>query len=90
MADEFIIKCPCCSANLTIDKNTGGILKHESLSEQKSKKSLDELMNDQEAKKKNRNSQFDMLFEQEKNKKELVEKKFQQAKSKLSDLFPEN
>ncbi|MBP7652411.1 hypothetical protein KA977_03250 [Candidatus Dependentiae bacterium] len=83
MEDEFIIKCPCCSADLTIDKQTGRILKHESVSQQKSKMSFDELMKEQQDKKKQLNSKFDMLFDQEKNKKELMEKEFEKAKSKF-------
>ncbi len=87
MSGDFSIKCPCCSAHLTIDKATGDVLKIESASEQKSKKSFEDLLLEQESKKKNRNNQFEMLFDQEKNKKELNEKKFEQAKSKLTSLF---
>ncbi|HPG32175.1 MAG TPA: hypothetical protein PKY81_01415 [bacterium] len=83
MENEFIIKCPCCSANLIIDKETGKVLKHESVSQQKAQKSFEELLAEQEDKKKQLNSKFDMLFDQEKNKKELVDKEFEKAKSKF-------
>ncbi len=82
---EFIIKCPCCETTLIIDKATGRILKSETVSQQKSKKSFDELFQEQAARKDKISNQFEMLFNQEQNKSELLEKEFEKAKKKLEE-----
>ncbi|HPP86696.1 MAG TPA: hypothetical protein PLM75_02400 [bacterium] len=82
---EFIIKCPCCETTLIIDKATGRILKSETVSQQKSKKSFDELFQEQAARKDKISNQFEMLFNQEQNKSELLEKELEKLKKKLEE-----
>jgi len=84
MSEEFIIDCPCCKGKLWIDKNTGKVIKSENIKTQQSKKSLDELLKDEENRKNELNNQFENLFDQEKNITKLAEQQFNKIKQ---DLF---
>ena len=74
----FEIACPCCHATMVIDAQTGAVLSHREA--KKEMESLDDFF----ARQKNRSAELDAKFkeaqEREKNKIDLLNKKFEAAK----------
>jgi len=74
----FEIDCPCCQAKITIDAETGTVLSHRE--HKKEMDSFDSFL----AKQKNRSAELEAKFlsaqEREKNKIDLLNKKFEAAK----------
>lgn len=72
------VQCPCCKATLVVDAETGAVLSHRE--HKKSLESFDDFL----AKQKSRTSELDAKFqaaqEREKNKIDLLNKKFEAAK----------
>jgi len=72
------VECPCCQAFLVVDAATGVVVSHDE--HKKEHQSLDDFF----AKQKTRSADLDAKLkagaDKEKNKRELLEKKFQAAK----------
>jgi hypothetical protein len=72
------VACPCCKATLVVDAQTGAVLSHRE--HKKAMDSLDDFL----AKQKHRSADLDAKFqsaqEREKNKMDLLNKKFEAAK----------
>lgn len=75
--EKFSIICPCCEANLTIDAQTGAILAHE----EKAKKldSFEDLKSEFGKQKELRENLFAQEMSSQKDRKRILEEKFQEA-----------
>jgi hypothetical protein len=76
---NFEVACPCCGAVLKIDASTHGVIAHTPPPRVKTFNDLDEAakaMKEQESRKE---SIFRQSVENERNKADLLEKKFQEA-----------
>jgi len=84
-ASAFEITCPCCHAMIKVDPETQGIISHVAAVKPKTFADLDAAA----VHMKDAGNRRDSLFEQsvlaEKNKKELMEKKFQDALKKAKE-----
>lgn len=81
------VLCPCCKATLKIDRETGALLGHQEA--KKDHQSLEDFM----SKQKNRSSELDARFadaqQKAKQKKDLLEKKFNLGKETHKDANPD-
>jgi predicted amidophosphoribosyltransferase len=78
-AEAFEVACPCCGANLKIDGATHGVIAHTPPPRVKTFADMDEAaraMREQETRKE---SIFRQAVENERNKADLLEKRFQEA-----------
>jgi hypothetical protein len=75
--ERFVIICPCCDANLTIDAQTGSIISHEE--RKRSIGSFEDLKGDLEKKKEVREQLFAQEMSSMKDRERLLEEKFQEA-----------
>ena len=80
MAENFKIECPCCGANLVVDREHGDVLSHEK--PRGDAKSFDDAWQDLQAGAKRRQDAFDKAFDQTKRLDEVLDKKFEEAKEK--------
>jgi hypothetical protein len=84
-ADLFEVKCPDCGAMLKIDPVTHAVISHVSAPKPKMFNDLDEAtraLKDQDSR---RESLFRQSVEAEKNKGDVLEKKFQEALKKAKE-----
>jgi predicted amidophosphoribosyltransferase len=79
MADtkRFTLICPCCEAALTVDAQTGAILSHEEKA--KPVASFDEMVKGLDKQKQMREQIFQQELGSQKDRKRLLEEKFQEA-----------
>jgi predicted amidophosphoribosyltransferase len=79
MADtkRFTLICPCCEATLTVDAQTGAILSHEEKA--KPVASFDEMVKGLDKQKQMREQIFQQELGSQKDRKRLLEEKFQEA-----------
>jgi predicted amidophosphoribosyltransferase len=79
MADtkRFTLICPCCEATLTVDAQTGVILSHEEKA--KPMASFDEMVKCLDKQKQMREQIFQQELGSQKDRKRLLEEKFQEA-----------
>ena len=79
------ITCPCCQAKLTVDRELGAVLSHAQA--QKAPKvdldNVDEVLREQT---RLREEKFRQSVEAERNKEELLNRKFAEALEKTKDL----
>jgi hypothetical protein len=75
--ERFVIICPCCDANLTIDAQTGSIISHEE--NKKPIGSFEDLKGDLEKKKQAREQLFAQEMSSMKDRERILEEKFQEA-----------
>src|SRR5687768_2072479 len=73
----FHIECPCCRAALSVDPATGAVLSHKAPAGPKA--DMAQALKDLEAGKGRRADLFDRQLEAEKNKKDILKKKFEEA-----------
>ncbi len=75
--EKFSVICPCCETILTIDAATGAILAHE----EKTKKhgSFEEMKTELDKQKERREQLFAQEMSSQKDRKRLLEEKFQEA-----------
>ncbi|MCA1622266.1 MAG: 2-nitropropane dioxygenase [Acidobacteria bacterium] len=78
--ERLSVICPCCETTLTIDAGTGAIIAHE----EKAKKlgSFDDLKNNLDKQKEVREQLFAQEMSSQKDRKRLLEEKFQEAKKR--------
>jgi hypothetical protein len=82
MSAPLTIHCPECESILIVDPDTGAILRHEGPSTQRKVGSLEEAAQEVVRRKERAEGLFAATFEREKNKKEILEKTFQEALEK--------
>ncbi len=84
-AAAFEITCPCCTAVLKVDPATRAVISHSAPIKPKTFADLDEAaraLKDQDSR---RESIFRQAVDAEKNKADLLEKKFQEAMKKAKE-----
>jgi hypothetical protein len=85
---SLTVACPHCHSILTVDSATGEVLLSKK-AEKKEVESLDKAIEIEREKAGQKESLFEQAFEMEKKRKELLEKKFQEAqKSTAGDATP--
>ena len=83
--DPFEVLCPCCQAKLRIDPALRAVLSHELPPEERSVKDLTEAMKGLKAEAAQRQAKFEESLKAEKGKKDLLDKKFQDALKRTKD-----
>ncbi len=83
--EPFELLCPCCHARLRVDAETGAILSHEPPPEERAVKNLTEAVAGLKAEAQQRQARFEESMKLEKNKKGLLDKKFQDALKRTKD-----
>lgn len=85
IAESFEIACPCCAALIVVDPATHGVISHTPPPSKRTFENLDaatSALKDQELR---RESLFRQSVEAEKNKADLLNKKFEEAMKKAKD-----
>lgn len=82
MSDSLEIKCPCCEAMIVVDRDSGEILLHKA-KEKKFSKSLEEMVSEIDRQKSDREKLFDLGMAGQKNRQDLLEKKFREAMQRV-------
>jgi hypothetical protein len=85
MPEAIDVTCPCCGALLKIDPGTASVVWHEKKKEPA--KDFDELVTRVRSHKSTLDEKFARSVQQNKNQKEILEKKFEEAK-KRAELDP--
>ena len=78
--EKLSIKCPCCDAGITLDTKSGAIISYEE--EGKKLSSFEDLQSDLEKKKEMREQLFAQEQQIQKDRKGILEEKFQEAMKK--------
>ena len=78
MADSFEIECPCCRALIVIDGGSGEILLHKP-AEKKHSRSFEDMVSEIDKQKQNREKLFEKGLSGQKNRKDVLEKRFKEA-----------
>jgi hypothetical protein len=84
--EPFEVLCPCCQAKLRVDPEMRAVLSHELPPEERSVKNLTEAVQGLKAEAAQRQARFEESLKQEKGKKELLDKKFQDALKRTKDI----
>ncbi len=83
--DPFEIVCPCCQAKLRVDPGLRAVLSHEPPPEDRTVRDLTEAVKGLQAEAAQRQAKFEESLKAEKSKKDLLEKKFQDALKRSKD-----
>jgi hypothetical protein len=83
--DPFDVLCPCCQAKLRVDPGLRAVLSHELPPEQRAVKNLTDAVKGLKAEAAHRQARFEESMKAEKCKKDLLDKKFQDALKKAKD-----
>ncbi|MEE8584930.1 MAG: hypothetical protein V3T83_08770 [Acidobacteriota bacterium] len=84
MAKQRIhVVCPCCQAGLTVDPESGLVLKSD---QKKSEYSFEDALERHKSFKSTADDRFQKAFESEKQRTESLEKKFQEALASKDEL----
>jgi len=78
--EKISLKCPCCHASITVDTKSGAILSYEE--KEKKLSSFEDLKSDLDKKKELREQLFAQEQETQKDRKRILEEKFQEAMKK--------
>lgn len=78
MSDSLEITCPCCEAMIVLDRTSGEILLHKAR-ERKLSRSLEEMVSEIDRQKADREKMFEKGMENQKNRHDLLEKRFREA-----------
>jgi hypothetical protein len=84
--EPFEVLCPCCQAKLRVDPEMRAVLSHELPPEERSVKNLTEAVQGLKAEAAQRQARFEESLKQEKGKKDLLDKKFQDALKRTKDI----
>lgn len=82
MSDSMEVICPCCEAMIVVDRASGEILLHK-VKEKKFSRSLEEMVSDIDRQKSDREKLFEKGLEGQKNRQDLLEKRFREAMQRL-------
>jgi hypothetical protein len=83
--DPFEVVCPCCQAKLRVDPELRAVLSHDPPPEERSVKDLTEAVKGLKAEAAQRQARFEESMKAEKGKKNLLDKKFQEALKRAKD-----
>lgn len=83
--NSFDVTCPCCSAVLKVDPETGAVISHVAPVRPKTFNDLDEAARAMKEQDSRRDSIFRQSVEAQKNAADLLEKKFQEALRKAKE-----
>jgi len=83
--EPFEIVCPCCHAKLRIDPELRAVLSHEPPPEERTVKNLDQAVKGLRAEAAQRQAKFEESVRAQKGKKDLLDRKFQDALKKAKD-----
>ena len=83
--DPYEVLCPCCQAKLRIDPALRAVLSYEPPPEERSVKDLTEAVKGLKAEAAQRQAKFEESLKAEKGKKDLLDKKFQDALKRTKD-----
>ena len=91
MSKNFEIQCPCCEAQIVIDRLSGEVLLHKA-KEKKSGQSLESMVSGLETHKSEMDKFFDKQIESQKDRARILEEKFKEAlqRAEKSDKPPIN
>ena len=84
--EPFEVVCPCCQAKLRVDPEMQAVLSHELPPEERSVKTLTDAMKGLKAEAAQRQARFEESLKLEKSKKNLLDKKFQDALKRTKDI----
>ncbi len=82
MSESLEIKCPCCEATIVVDRDSGEVLFHKAM-EKKFSRSLEEMVSDIDRQKSDREKLFEQGMAGQKNRQDLLEKKFREAMQRV-------
>ena len=85
-AEPFEIVCPCCQAKLRVDAGMRAVLSHELPPEERTVKTLTEAVKGLQAESVQRQARFEESMKLEKSKKDLLDRKFQDALKRTKDV----
>lgn len=83
--DPFDVVCPCCQAKLRVDPDLQAVLSHEPPPEERTVKDLHEAVKGLKGEAAQRQARFEESLKAQKTKKNLLDKKFQDALKKAKD-----
>ena len=83
MSRNLEITCPCCESLLVVDPDTGAILREER-AVKREHKSLDEALGHVAAQRRDAAGRLDRALQEQKNRDEILEKKFEEARRKAA------
>jgi uncharacterized Zn finger protein (UPF0148 family) len=78
MSDSLEIQCPCCDAELVVDRMSGEVLFHKQKQRTRSK-SLEEMVSAMENQKADRDKMFEKGIENQKDRQRILEARFREA-----------
>ena len=84
--EPFEVLCPCCQARLRVDPEMRAVLSHEPPPEERSVKDLSDAVKGLKAEAIQRQARFEESMKLEKQKKDLLDKKFQDALKRTKDV----
>ena len=84
--EPFEVLCPCCQARLRVDPEMRAVLSHELPPEERSVKDLSDAVKGLKAEAIQRQARFEESMKLQKQKKDLLDKKFQDALKRTKDL----
>jgi hypothetical protein len=79
MAEKFEIQCPCCQATIVIEAATGNILWHKEKQSKVTGSSIEAMLSEMEAKKSEAARRLEREMESQKDRSQLLDKKFKEA-----------
>jgi hypothetical protein len=84
--EPFEVLCPCCQARLRVDAEMGIVLSHELPPEERAVKDLTDAVKSLKAEAAQRQARFEESLKLQKNKKDVLDKKFQDALKRTKDV----
>ena len=84
MSDNLKITCPCCETLLVVDPDSGAILREERVVKRQHQ-TLDEALGHVQAQRKEAEDKLSRAMEENRNRAEILEKKFQEARKKANE-----
>ena len=83
--EPFDVVCPCCHARLRVDAEMGAVLSHEPPPEERTVKDLSQAVMGLKAEAAQRQAKFEESLKLQKQKKDLLDKKFHDALKRTKD-----
>ncbi len=84
--EPFEVLCPCCQSRLRVDPEMRAVLSHEPPPEERTVKDLSQAVMGLKAEAAHRQAKFEESLKLEKSKKDLLDKKFQDALKRTKDV----
>ena len=83
--EPFEVVCPCCQAKLVVDPGLRAVLSHQPPPEERTVKDLGEALKGLRGEASHRQAKFEESMRAQKTKKDLLDRKFQEAMKKAKD-----